>query len=45
MEKIEQINQFFEIESIDSSSKLIPDDIEILLLVINHNLEYLMEKK
>ena len=30
---IEQITQFFEIQSIDSSTKVIPEDIELLLLV------------
>ena len=30
---IQQINQFFEIQSIDSTSNVIPEDVEILLLV------------
>ena len=30
---IDQITQFFEIQSIDSSTKVIPEDIELLLLV------------
>ena len=30
---IEQITQFFEIQSIDSSTRVIPEDIELLLLV------------